>query len=212
MMRLLFRSFLIWTGFCISCGTSFAKVVKPQITSTRPAIPLGRQKRDFGIGSGGGIDIGPGTGFLPLKSKSDMVDQVKSNVALGTSHGASLGTSIPIMNDVLQIPKDVDIMKSRIKHSIDNEDYTITNPSDVIHKMQPSGEEWSYSKMLNSISDNNIIGISIHQDGKYAYVIEKNVHHTICPESIHQVVTIPIHIAELIDTFVQYDINFDIFM
>jgi len=211
MMNLILKS-LLWTGIYISYGTSFAKVVKPNISSTRPTIPLGRQKRDFGIGSGDGSGIKSGTSFMPLKSKSDIVDQVKSNVALGTSLGASLGTSIPIMNDVLQIPKDVDIMKSRIKHSIDNENYAITNPSDVIHKMQPSGDEWSYSKMLNSISDNNIIGVSIHQDGKYAYVIEKNVHHTISPESIHQVVTIPIHIAELIDTFVQYDINFDIFM
>jgi hypothetical protein len=208
MMRLLFRSFLIWTGFYISYSASFANVVKPKIASTRPTIPIGRQKRDFGFLSGAGSR----NGILPSKSKSDMVDQVKSSVALGTSLGASLGTSIPIMSDVLQIPKDVDIMKSRIKHSIDNENYAISNPSDVLHQMQPNGEEWSYSKMLNSISDNNIIGISIHQDGKYAYVIEKNIHHTVCPESIHQVVTIPIHIAELIDTFVQYHINFDIFI
>ena len=141
----------------------------------------------------------------PKVNKMKTVKNIKRSVALG----GSIGASTTIMNEIITLNSKLTKVKSRFGH---NEYIDMTNPSKFTTDMKVEGENWSYYKMLSSILNNDIIGVSIHQDGKYAYVIENTKHTFVLPEDIHRVVTIPNHINELIDNLIQYDIKFDVFM
>ena len=143
---------------------------------------------------------------IPKLNKIKTVKNIKRGIAIG----GSISASTTIVNEMITLDSKLTKVKSKIGHI---EEYIdMSNPSKYATEMSSKGESWSYYKMLSSIVHNDIIGVSIHQDGKYAYVIENTKNKYILPENIHRVVTIPNHINELIDNLMQYDIKFDIFM
>lgn len=142
----------------------------------------------------------------PKMNKIKTVKNIKRSIAIG----GSIGASAPIMNEMISLNSKLMKVKSKLGHIEEHID--MTNPSIYTIDMKVKGEPWSYYKMLSSILNNDIIGVSIHQDGKYAFVIENTKHKCVLPEDIHRVVTIPNHINELIDNMMQYDIKFDVFM
>jgi len=169
-----------------------------------------------------------------MKLDRKTIKNIKRGVTLGTSFGASLSASIPLMGDIIKLPNEIDVMKSKLGHKLDMSHEIIEHPSDVIEHTDINniGEMWSYSTFLKNINEDNILGVSVSQDGKCAYVIENNdnlidtliqkfdniqyIQHTddiyniIPADSIHKVITLPLHINELIDKLVEYNINFDI--
>lgn len=153
----------------------------------------------------------PSIPSLPKLSRPK-VNKIKAvkNMKRGIAIGGSIGASVPIMNEFISLNSKLTMVKSKIGHIEEHVD--MSNPSLYTTEMSIKGEPWSYYKMLSSILNNNIIGVSIHQDGKYAFVIENTKHRCVLPEDIHKVVTIPNHINELIDNLMQYDIKFDVFM
>ena len=140
------------------------------------------------------------------------VNKIKTvkNIKRGVAIGGSMGASIPVMNEMISLNDKLTKVKSKIGHIEAHID--MTNPSIYTTDLNVKGETWSYYKMLSSILNNDIIGVSIHQDGKYAFVIENTKHKCVLPEDIHRVITIPNHINELIDNLMQHDIKFDVFM
>jgi len=131
------------------------------------------------------------------------------NIKRGIAIGGSIGAGVPVVNELISFSKEINTVRSKFDHSV-NQKLEISNPSMYTTTMKTGGDPWSYSKLIHSIIDNDLIGISIHQDGNYALVIDKYTN-SITPENIHYVLTIPTHMNELIDTLVQHNINFDIF-
>lgn len=131
------------------------------------------------------------------------------NLKRGVAIGGTIGAGIPVLHELVSFSNELNVVKSKFDHSV-NPKLDISNPSTYTTYMKTNGVPWSYSKLIHSIIDNDIIGISIHQDGNYALIIDK-YKDSITPDNIHYVVTIPSHINELIDQLVQYNINFDIF-
>lgn len=145
------------------------------------------------------------------KLPSPKINKFKAvkNFKRGVAIGGSIGAGIPVVHELLSFSNEMNIVKSKFDHSVDQK-LEISNPSIYTTVMKTKGDPWSYSKLIHSIVDNDIIGVSIHQDGNYALVIDK-YKDSISPDNIHYVITIPTHINELIDQLVQYNINFDIF-
>lgn len=146
------------------------------------------------------------TPSIPKINKIKTVKKIKRGIALG----GSIGASIPILNEMLSFTNQWDTVKSKLSHKLDHT-IDMSNPSQYTVDNKASGDPWSYSKLLHSILNNDIIGVSIHQDGKFAYVIESSKNSMITSHDIHRVITIPTHINELIDKLIQYDISFDVF-
>lgn len=129
-----------------------------------------------------------------------------------TAVGAAIGTSIPAIKELTTtIPSNINNFKTKFE-SIKNikNDIDLVNPSEFTTKLQSKGEIWSYSKLLTDMNPNDIYGVSIHQDGKFALIVENTHSHNILPENIHYVTTMPIHVSELIDLLLQSNIHFDI--
>lgn len=131
------------------------------------------------------------------------------HIKRGITIGGSVGASVPIVNEVVSLNNQINIAKYKFQNLENHVD--MSNPSKYIMKYQITGESWSYYKMLNSIINNDIIGVAIHQDGKYAFIIEKVKQTPLSSDNIHRVTTIPNHINELIDKLLQYNIDFDVF-
>ena len=143
---------------------------------------------------------------IPNANKAQVAKTLKRGVELG----GSIGSSFTLLNEMISYTDQLDIMKAKMDHKIDNK-IDMSNPIKYTIQGKISDDQWSYYKLLKSILHNDIIGVSIHQDGKYAYAIECSENNIITSHEIHKVITIPAHINELIDKLIQYDINFDVF-
>lgn len=132
------------------------------------------------------------------------------SLKLGAAMGSAVGASVPAFKELTDIKKDLINIKARSENNVHE------LPSSYInHSSSSSGvnTEWNYSKFIDNIYNNNIIGVSVHQDGKFAYVIE-NIHtqnHVINLSNIHHVTLIPLHTSTLIDILIDNGIAFDIF-
>lgn len=121
----------------------------------------------------------------------------------GAAAGTALGTTIPALKELTQIPSEFNTIKTNIES-----DENIDLPSSIVRTLKPNYDTWSYSDLFDHIYSNNIVGVSIHQDSKYLYAIDNgNSRHV----ELHYVTTIPSHINELIDQLLVYNIHFDIF-
>lgn len=134
--------------------------------------------------------------------------KVLKSIKRSAGIGAAVGSSVPAIKEIFSFPQEMNHVKSQF-HSLSSE-MNILNPSDYTESFQPRGEIWSYSKLMSDMDPNDIYGVSIQQDGKYALIIENTHSHEILPENIHYVTTIPIHISHLIDALLQSNIHFDI--
>lgn len=133
------------------------------------------------------------------------------SIKIGTAMGSAVGASVPAIKELTDIKKEMVNIKARSENNVHE------LPSKYINHLS-SGlhikAEWNYSKFIDNIYNNNIISVSLHQDGKFAYVIE-NTHlqnHLIGLSDIHYVTLIPVHVVTLIDILIDNGITFDIFV
>lgn len=150
--------------------------------------------------------------FIVVNSNNPkMKPKTLKSLKRGAAVGSAIGATIPAIKELDNIPKEIGNLKARFENDVEE------LPSTYIHRLSSNShiksDEWNYSKFVDSIYNNNIISVSIHQDGKYAYVIE-NTHsgyHPIGVNDIHYVTTIPLHTVNLINMLIENGVTFDIF-
>ena len=133
------------------------------------------------------------------------------SIKIGTAMGSAVGASVPAIKELTDIKKEMVNIKARSDNSVHE------FPSSYINHLNSNFHiktEWNYSTFINDIYNNNIISVSVHQDGKFAYVIE-NTHlqnHLTSINDIHYITLIPLHVVTLIDILIDNGIPFDIFV
>ena len=137
-------------------------------------------------------------------SKNDNFNFINA-VRKGFAFGLGTSTSIPLLDGIEKIPDGYDAIQSKIDKSFN---YKNIIPSEFTNNLTPSGDEWSYYKLMNSLNQKIISGVSINQDGKFVIIIDNC--EEITSKNLHLVTTIPINISELIHKLLDNDINFDI--
>ena len=144
---------------------------------------------------------------FPVHKKPINVKAVKV-LKRGLTAGTAIGASIPAIKDAKEIPHKLISIKSEIEERIHTVD--VIHPHDYTQYVNPIGDEWSYSTFIHRIQNHDLYGVSLSQDGLYAVAIENTHTMEIHSDNLHRVVTIPIHIAELIDLLLSSGVNFDI--
>lgn len=148
----------------------------------------------------------------PKTKKSFSINNRKFHRSLrkGVAFGIGASSTVPLMNDIADFTDKYEILQSKLDSALI---HSYINPKEYTLQYECKGDEWSYSKLMHSLNEKTIEGLSIHQDGTYAVVID-TLHNTqereINPYDLHHVTTIPLHITELIQRLILNDINFDI--
>ena len=160
------------------------------------------------------------SGFLNLNKFQNFIKQINTNqdklsknenfnfqdvVRKGFAFGLGTGSSIPFLDGIERIPDRYDAIQSKLDSAINYKDII---PSEFTLQLLITGNEWSYSKLMHSLNEKIISGISISQDGKFAIVIDNC--DKITGDNLHVVTTIPLHVDQLIHKLLVNDINFDI--
>lgn len=145
------------------------------------------------------------------KIKPKIKPKTLKSIKMGTAIGSAFGASVPAIKELNGIQKELSNLKARFENDVDELPTTYINH--LSSSSHIKADEWNYSKFIDSIYNNNIIGVSVHQDGKFAYVIENthNVYHTIGLNDIHYVTIIPLHTSTLINMLIDHGVTFDIF-
>ncbi len=108
------------------------------------------------------------------------------------------------MNNVYELKSNIKpIIKYKMKTSI------ITDPNSIVRKFEYiNGQKWTYSDVFNNID--NIDGVSIDQEGKFAWIIDHRHGLEIFKENIHYVKIIPENIDFFIQKLQSNGITFDV--
>ena len=111
---------------------------------------------------------------------------------------------VDVMNNVYELKSNIKpIIKYKMKTSI------ITDPNSIVRKFEYiNGQKWTYSDVFNNID--NIDGVSIDQDGKFAWIIDHKHGLEIFKENIHYVKIIPENIDFFIKKLQSNGITFDV--
>lgn len=150
------------------------------------------------------------------KSKSTLFNdmqrlrKIKRVVQKGVALGIGASSAVPLMNDIVDFTYKYDTLQSKLDSVLTHSNI---NPKDYTTKLECKGDEWSYSTLMQSLNEKTIDGMSIHQDGKFAIIIDAKhmgQHRPINPYDLHHVTTIPLHINDLIQRLILNDINFDV--
>ena len=111
---------------------------------------------------------------------------------------------VDVMNNVYELKSNIKpIIKYKMKTSI------ITDPNSIVRKFEYiNGQKWTYSDVFNNID--NIDGVSIDQEGKFAWIIDHRHGLEIFKENIHYVKIIPENIDFFIQKLQSNGITFDV--
>ena len=111
---------------------------------------------------------------------------------------------VDVMNNVYELKSNIKpIIKYKMKTSI------ITDPNSIVRKFEYiNGQKWTYSDVFNNID--NIDGVSIDQEGKFAWIIDHKHGLEIFKENIHYVKIIPENIDFFIQKLQSNGITFDV--
>lgn len=109
-----------------------------------------------------------------------------------------------VVNNVYELKSNIKpLIKYKMKTSV------ITDPNSIVRKFEYiNGQKWTYSDLFNNID--NIDGVSIDQEGKFAWIIDHKHGLEIFKENIHYVKIIPENIDFLIQKLQNNGITFDV--